>query len=223
MIRSLFFGIIVVVGVFYGVQHPFAVSDQQAPPGAEQSINDVFFDLQVGVDREIQAAFAFLDLHWQDAFIPFALDTLYLLKEPEVSRQLVALLENKTHQKFGADTFEWWQWVWSQPENLHPEYGAFKSRLYGLIDFPFKHYFNRPQKNLIRLDEVLWGGVKQDGIPPLRSPKMIKAHEAKYLQDDNIVFGIAIGDDVRAYPKRILAWHEMFVDEVGGKAVAGVY
>ena len=35
--------------------------------------------------------------------------------------------------------------------------------------------------------------------------------------------GISLGDDVRAYPKRILAWHEMFVDTVGGISVAGVY
>ena len=52
---------------------------------------------------------------------------------------------------------------------------------------------------------------------------MISANEADYLQDDNIVFGIAVNGDVRAYPKRILAWHEMFVDEVGGVPVAGVY
>ena len=52
---------------------------------------------------------------------------------------------------------------------------------------------------------------------------MIGAREAEYLNDDNVVFGIAIGEDVRAYPQRILAWHEMFVDEVGGKSVAGVY
>ena len=30
-------------------------------------------------------------------------------------------------------------------------------------------------------------------------------------------------EDARAYPKRILAWHEMFVDTVGGVPVAGVY
>ena len=221
--RAFFFGLLVVGVVFYGVRHQFAVGDQPSAPQLERSINDVFFDIQVGVDREIQEAFAFLELYWQDAFIPFALDTMYLLKDPQVSRELVTLLENKTNQHFGADTFAWWQWVWSRPENLHPEYGEFKSRLYGLIDFPFRQYFNRPQKNLIRLDEVLWGGVKQDGIPPLRNPKMVMAGAAAYLQDDDVVFGVAIGDDVRAYPKRILAWHEMFVDEVGGKAVAGVY
>ena len=35
--------------------------------------------------------------------------------------------------------------------------------------------------------------------------------------------GIEIDGDARAYPKRVLAWHEMFVDRVGGIDVAGVY
>ena len=52
---------------------------------------------------------------------------------------------------------------------------------------------------------------------------MIPAEQANYLEDDNIVFGIAVNGDIRAYPKRILAWHEMFVDNVGGINVAGVY
>lgn len=54
----------------------------------------------------------------------------------------------------------------------------------------------------------------QDGIPPLRGPDMITASEADYLSDDDVVFGIEVNGDVRAYPKRILAWHEMFVDTV---------
>ncbi|MEP1140266.1 MAG: DUF3179 domain-containing (seleno)protein [Balneola sp.] len=75
----------------------------------------------------------------------------------------------------------------------------------------------------MRLDEIRWGGVRQDGIPPLRDPKMISAKEADYLGDKDVVFGIEVNGDVRAYPKRILAWHEMFVDEVGGEKLAGVY
>lgn len=66
-------------------------------------------------------------------------------------------------------------------------------------------------------------GVLQDGIPPLRQPKMISAEQAGYLEDSNIVFGIEVNGDIRAYPKRILAWHEMFVDEVGGVPIIGVY
>lgn len=52
---------------------------------------------------------------------------------------------------------------------------------------------------------------------------MISAKEADYLQNSNIVFGLEINGDVRAYPKRIMAWHEMFVDNVGDTPVAGVY
>ena len=63
----------------------------------------------------------------------------------------------------------------------------------------------------------------QDGIPPLRNPEMISVEEADYLGDNNIVFGIEINGDVRAYPKRILAWHEMFTDIIGGVEIAGVY
>ena len=43
------------------------------------------------------------------------------------------------------------------------------------------------------------------------------------MGDDDIVFGIEVNGDVRAYPKRILAWHEMFTDTVGNVDVTGVY
>ncbi len=92
-----------------------------------------------------------------------------------------------------------------------------------MIDPKFAGYFSSDRTFKIRLDEIRWGGVKQDGIPPLRSPKMILAKEAKYLDDGNIVFGIEVNGDARAYPKRIMAWHEMFVDKVGETPVAGVY
>ena len=65
--------------------------------------------------------------------------------------------------------------------------------------------------------------MKQDGIPPLRSPKMIAANKATYLADSDVVFGIAINGDARAYPNRILAWHEMFTDTIGGIPLCGVY
>ena len=69
----------------------------------------------------------------------------------------------------------------------------------------------------------MWGGVRQDAIPPLRFPKLIDAEDATYLSNNQVVFGLMINDSARAYPKRILAWHEMVIDEVGGEPVAGVY
>jgi hypothetical protein len=136
---------------------------------------------------------------------------------------LVELLEKKTGRSFGFNLEQWQQWLWNQPPELHPAYPEFKSALYGLVDERFETYFGADRPLSIRLDEVVWGGVEQDGIPPLRDPVMVRADQADYLGDDNIVFGLEVNGDSRAYPKRILAWHEMFVDEVGGVPVAGVY
>ena len=52
---------------------------------------------------------------------------------------------------------------------------------------------------------------------------MIPAESADYLADTDVVFGLSVKGDARAYPRRILGWHEMFVDRVGGVPVAGVY
>lgn len=160
---------------------------------------------------------------WQPEYVPLILDVIRLSDDPIFSRRLLGLLRKGTGERFGYDVDAWWRWQWGRDPVFHPEYAEFKAVLYGFLDKRFRSYFSSSHLTQIRLDEVAWGGVLQDGIPPLRSPKMIPADEASYLEDDNIVFGLEINGDARAYPKRILAWHEMFVDTVGGVPVAGVY
>lgn len=43
------------------------------------------------------------------------------------------------------------------------------------------------------------------------------------LQDKNVVFGIEVAGEARAYPKRILGWHEMALDRLGGAELTIVY
>ncbi len=75
----------------------------------------------------------------------------------------------------------------------------------------------------IRLDEIDWGGVGVNGIPPLVAPKVVGAAAAGWLNDSHLVFGIVVNGEARAYPKRILAWHEMARDRVGGIDLTIVY
>jgi len=65
---------------------------------------------------------------------------------------------------------------------------------------------------------VDWGGVPVNGIPSLVYPQYVGPSDDKaaYLDDDDIVFGLAVNDETRAFPKRILAWHEMAFDALGG-------
>ena len=164
-----------------------------------------------------------IDASWHPGHVAMALETLSLSRRADVRHALVAMLEARTGERHGFDTDAWYRWLWSRPEERHPRYATFKSRLYGLIDPIFAHYFDDARTTLVRLDEVRWGGVRQDGIPPLREPLMIDADEADYLADTDVVFALAFDGDARAYPKRILAWHEMFVDEIAGREYAGVY
>ncbi len=160
--------------------------------------------------------------NWQISHTPMAIEMLSLSRA-DMGYRFVDLLQRKTGQNFGLDTNQWFIWWWQQEPVVDDRYADFKSRLYGLIDEKFKAYFSGGRESHIRLDEVRWGGVKQDGIPPLRQPRMITAKAADYLEDDNVIFGIKINGDARAYPKRILAWHEMFIDDIGGIEFAGVY
>lgn len=173
---------------------------------------------------EENAKITALNQAWTKAYIPAALEIFHFLPSPEIRRTILTKLKASTGQDFGTDINEWYRWLWNEPELKIEGYDNFKSRFYRGIDPKFGRYFkDRADTARLRLDEIRWGGVVQDGIPPLRNPEMISASEADYLEDDNIVFGIEVNGDVRAYPKRILAWHEMFVDKVGGIDFAGVY
>ncbi|WOO39501.1 DUF3179 domain-containing protein [Rubellicoccus peritrichatus] len=160
---------------------------------------------------------------WKPEFAVMAVETLFFVRDQTTSDSLRKILEEKTGKDFGYDTNAWYRWIWSKPEATLSKYPDFKGHLYKFIDPKFEKYFANRYNSQIRLDEVRWGGVVQDGIPPLRNPKMIPAAKASYLNDNDVVFGIELNGDLRAYPKRILAWHEMFVDTVGGVPVAGVY
>ena len=74
------------------------------------------------------------------------------------------------------------------------------------------HGPNNPTiKNFTLVDplDIVDGGPGPDGIPALERPAFIETPGANTLAPDELVVGIKIGDDVRAYPHRILDWHEI--------------
>ena len=143
--------------------------------------------------------------------------------EARVRERLLAFLERQTRQRFDQTLAGWRQWMWSLPYEPHPDYAEFKRVVYSRIDPRMAHFFKPGVPSLIRLDEIDWGGVQVNGIPPLYYPKVIPAGEASYLRDGHVVFGLVINGEARAYPKRILAWHEMARDRVGGVELHVVY
>ncbi len=140
-----------------------------------------------------------------------------------VRGRLMRWLEERTGQRFGDDLARWRQWMWARPYEPHPQFAAFKGALYGQIDPRMREFFRPPGRSRIRLDYVDWGGVGVNGIPPLVNPATVPAGDAGYLKDGHVVFGLVVGGEARAYPKRILAWHELARDRVGGVELTIVY
>ena len=72
-------------------------------------------------------------------------------------------------------------------------------------------------------EEILAGGPPKDGIPALSDPVFISASAATYLQPTDRVIGISIDDVARAYPLRILNYHEVVNDRFDEMPVAVTY
>ena len=139
-------------------------------------------------------------------------------------RAIVNTLEAVTNARPGTDWHDWilWQEAHSEIEPFEG-FDAFKADLMSFIDVNFRLFLRRGVEHEIRLEEIVWGGVLKDGIPALNDPKHISPDEATYLTDEELVFGVEINGDARAYPLRMLDWHEMFNDVVGGVPVALAY
>ena len=68
------------------------------------------------------------------------------------------------------------------------------------------------------------GGPPKDGIPPIDKPKYVSAADAKkFLNPKDIVFGLDYQGVVKAYPQKILVWHEIVNEEVKGEKLAITY
>ena len=132
----------------------------------------------------------------------------------------------------GHEADGWFQWMlWQEAHKEirpHPSFAALMVDTLQRVDPKFALFFRPGWQNgdsmRVRMEEIVWGGVAaMTGIPSLDDPHMIAAAAAEYLAGSDLVFGIEIAGDARAYPLRIMGWHEMFNDTIGGVPVALAY
>ncbi len=72
----------------------------------------------------------------------------------------------------------------------------------------------------VPLNEFLSGGPGKDGIPAIDSPAFQAIQSTDWLEDQEPLIALGIGDEWRAYPIQILIWHEIVNDTVAGVPVA---
>jgi hypothetical protein len=86
--------------------------------------------------------------------------------------------------------------------------------------------------SLVPVDEIVASGMMRDGLRALNHPgtmtpeEILEANEkgrGKLLVGSDRVIGFAAGRQARAYPLRLLRWHEVVNDTVGDRAIAVTY
>lgn len=89
---------------------------------------------------------------------------------------------------------------------------------------------------LVDRDLVVAAGFPKDGIPTLTDPAMLTptdaerlnqeladAHAGRFLLDADVVVGVFADGESRAYPLRLLTWHEIVNDVLAGEPIAVTY
>jgi hypothetical protein len=85
---------------------------------------------------------------------------------------------------------------------------------------------------LVPREKIVSSGLVVDGLAALVDPETIALSElresetegrGRYLVPNDKVIGVELGDEARAYPLRVLVWHEVVNDVVGGVPIAVTY
>jgi len=72
---------------------------------------------------------------------------------------------------------------------------------------------------IVPKEEIVSGGVPKDGIPSLLAPKFVSADDVDFLEPDDRVIGVEIEGKAKAYPIKIMNWHEVVNDTLSGQPI----
>ena len=132
------------------------------------------------------------------------------------------LLEELSGARLGGRYRDWFTYIGGREDLATPPgYVSWKGTLYKRIDPAYDRLFSGipPSAVRLRLREVQWGGVPLDGIPSIDDPESVPADTARFMRDTDTVFGVRVGGKHRAYPVKVLSWHELLNDTVGGQPI----
>jgi hypothetical protein len=189
----------------------------------------LMYDLTDGRRGEALAALETIATSGDQQYIPVLIEVMRAGQIGTVSwalderQQLAIALDELAGTNIGYDWPAWVEWYGATDIVPPDEFTSWKGRLLANIDPAFGEFFQDSYESTIRVEEIQWGGVVVDGIPALDNPTFIEPDKATYLEPDEPVFGLSINGDSRAYPLRIMDWHEMANDVVGDVPVSIAY
>ena len=192
------------------------------------------YDLRIGAAPPDTALIEQIGDSGDLLYVPPLIDLLYFARDSNLNRVIFENLSQLTGQPETWGWREYFEWAGETNIELPPYYDEFKGLLFAtFVDPEFVRFWQHGVQDNARVNlmEAVWGGVRVDGIPSLVNARQITPEEAiaegedltqfcrqgdcSYPAEDELVFGVSINGDNRAYPLRLLNWHEMFNDVIG--------
>jgi hypothetical protein len=121
------------------------------------------------------------------------------------------------------DPLAWYAWAATQTPELPRDYVQWKGHLLSFIDPTYLRILDGEREFELRVDLLIWAGAATNEVEPLREPALVHRVEERYLRDVDAVYGLELNGAARAYPRRIVAWHELVEDVVGEEPVVLVF
>ena len=161
--------------------------------------------------------------------VPVIIEFTRFISDPVLAAIAEEVLRQLTGQEFGLAGEGWFaamEWLGKRRDQYPPpsDYLRWKINLLSAISDRYKVFLGDADTTArIDITELVWGGVRPDGIPDLQFAPTLTADQADYLGPEERVFGVSINGEHRAYPLRIMNPHEMANDIVGGEPIALAY
>jgi len=134
------------------------------------------------------------------------------------ARWIEEALEALTGRRLN-DPAAWYAWAATQELRLPPGYIGWKGRLLSFIDPRYAELLSDDREYKLRPELLIWSRAAPNEVEPLRDPPLVHRVEERYLSEDDVVYGLLLNGESRAYPRRIVSWHEIIEEEVGGEPV----
>ena len=170
---------------------PSPDSDGASAPVVSEDLPDDPTELMMAtLDRGLAVVAQKMADSGNKSYIPVVLEFLRFLRQDEARISAISSI-NKLLE--GPDTlvippertnWHWWiEWLGNHPEIQPPDgFDGWKGQLYSLLVPGIGAFLYDGVKTEIRLEEVVWGGVRTDGIPDLINPPVVSPVEATYLE-----------------------------------------
>jgi len=208
---------------------PTAPTATPPPPLTENEVDDALRDLVCWYDNptlaqtclppgeEFLGTLERVALSDEELFVAPLIDMMWL--DVGWARWVREALERITGERFPSAA-EWYAWMATDPPPLPEDYAEWKGRLLSIIDTKFRPLLPEAATgDGPGPEQLVWSLVGPQGVPPLDAPATVHRVEERFMGNGDVVFGVVVGGQARAYPERIIGWHGSVADEVGGTEV----